>query len=111
MAWSNKDLLESKKKRHMQWKQGQIPREEYRDSARPCRDGIRKAKAQLGLELVVGAKKDERDFYRYINQKRRHSAPLLSNTGKLVTMDKEKAEALNNVFARVFTGNCSSHIL
>ncbi|PKU45464.1 rna-directed dna polymerase from mobile element jockey-like [Limosa lapponica baueri] len=35
--------------------------------------------------------------------------PLMSKTGKLVTMDKEEAEVLNNVFVSVFTGNLSSH--
>ena len=33
----------------------------------------------------------------------------MSNRGRLVTMDKEKAEVLNNCFALVFTGNCSSY--
>ena len=35
---------------------------------------------------------------------RKHT-PLMNRTGKLVTMDEEKAEELNNFFASVFTGN------
>lgn len=41
--------LESKKKMHMRWKQGQVICEEYRDAARLFRDGVRKAKAYLEL--------------------------------------------------------------
>jgi len=41
---------------HRQWKQGQVPWEEYKDAARLCRDGVRKAKAQLELNLARDAK-------------------------------------------------------
>ena len=54
---------------HRQWKQGQVPWEVYRDAARLCRDEVRKAKAQLELDLARGAKKNKKGFYRYINQK------------------------------------------
>jgi len=50
LAGLNKDLVikqESKKKMYRQWKQRQLPWEEYRDAARLFRDGIRKAKSQL----------------------------------------------------------------
>lgn len=36
-----------------------------------CRDGIRKAKAQLKLNLVRDAKNDKMSFDRYISQKRK----------------------------------------
>ena len=35
--------------------------------------------------------------------------PLSKETGDLITQDMEKAEALNDFFASVFTGKCSSH--
>lgn len=33
----------------------------------------------------------------------------MSNISKLITTDEEKAKVLNNIFASVFTGNCSSY--
>jgi len=39
---------------------------------------------------------------------RRHTS-LVCSTGRMVTMDKEKAEVLNGVFASVLAVSCSSH--
>ena len=61
--------LKSEKKMHRQWKQGQVPWEEHKEAARLCRDGVRKAKAQL--ELAKDAKKNKKDFYRHLNQKKK----------------------------------------
>jgi len=77
-----------------------------------CRDGVRKAKAQLELNLARDAKNNKKGFYRYVSRKKmvKESVPLLmSETGKLSTADEEKAEVLNNFFASVFTGNLSPH--
>ncbi|KAK4806903.1 LOW QUALITY PROTEIN: hypothetical protein QYF61_012624 [Mycteria americana] len=73
-AWLSKDLLvklKCKKEMHRQWKQGHVSWEEYRDSAWMCRDGIRKAKAQLELNLARDVKNNKKGFYRYIGQKRK----------------------------------------
>ncbi|KFQ06524.1 hypothetical protein N330_02323, partial [Leptosomus discolor] len=103
--------LKGKKEMHRQWKQGRVSSEEYRDAAQLYRDGVRKAKAQLELNLARDAKNNKKGFYRYVNQKRKVKEsvpPLMSKTGKLVTTD-EKTEVLNYFFASVFTGNLASH--
>ncbi|KFW04519.1 hypothetical protein N327_07886, partial [Fulmarus glacialis] len=108
-AWLSRDLLvklKGKKEMHRQWKQGQVSWEEYRDAARLCRDGVRKAKARLKLNLVKDAKNNKKGFYGYVSQKRKVKesiSPPMSKTGKLVTTDEEKAEVLNNFFASAST--------
>ncbi|KFQ75511.1 hypothetical protein N337_12410, partial [Phoenicopterus ruber ruber] len=113
-AWLSRDLLvkiKGKREMHRQWKQGQVSWEEYRDAAQLCRDGVRKAKAWLALNLARDAK-NNKGFYRYVSQKRKVKEsipPLKSRTGKLVSTDEEKAEVLNNFFASVLTSNLSSN--
>lgn len=66
---------------------------------------IRKAKAQMELNLSRNAKDIKKGFYRYIGDKkksRENMGPLLNEMGDLVTQDMEKAGELNAAFASVF---------
>jgi len=110
-AWLSQDLLvkqKGKKEMHRQWKQGQVTWKEHRSSDQLCRDGVRKAKAQLELNLTRDAKNNQ-SFYRCVRQKNKVKESLMNMTSKVVTTDKKKAEVLHNVFASVFTTNLSSH--
>ena len=72
-----------------------------KEVAKLCKDGVRKAKAQLGLNLAKDAKKNKKGFYRYFNQKgevQQCVPTLVSDTGRLVTTDKETVGVLNNFF-------------
>ena len=75
-----------------------------------CRDGVRKAKAQLEVNLARCAKDNKKGFYRYVSQKGRIKGGVpfpMNKTRKQETTDEEKAEVLNNIFASVFMGNLS----
>jgi len=41
-------------------------------------DGVKKAKAQLELNLASDAKKNKKGFYRYLNQKRKDQEGISS---------------------------------
>ena len=56
--------LKSKRELYRQWKQGQVSWEEYRDTAWLCRDGVRRAKAWLRLNLAKDPKNNKKGFYR-----------------------------------------------
>ncbi|KFQ61370.1 hypothetical protein N334_04214, partial [Pelecanus crispus] len=109
-AWLSQDMLvklKSKRELPRQWKQGQVSWDEYREAARLCREGVRKAKVQLELNLARDVKNNKKGFYRYVNQKRKVKEsvpPLMNKNGDLVSTDKGKAEVLNNFFSSVFSG-------
>ncbi|KAK4815066.1 hypothetical protein QYF61_015350 [Mycteria americana] len=89
------------------------------DAAWMCRDGIRKAKAQLEFNLAKDLKNNRKSFYRCVGQKRKmkenahptppHPTPI-NKAGEIVATIMEKAEVLSNFFASVFSGNLSSHM-
>ena len=69
-----------------------------------CKEKIRKAKAQLELNLATKVKDNNKYFYKYINCKRRareNLHPLLDAKGNFMTKDQDKAEELNAFVASV----------
>jgi len=102
-----------KKGKYRQWKQGRITWEEYRDAVWTCRDGIRKAKAQMELNSARNVENNKREIYRHTGQKRQAKEsvpPLLNEREKLATVVMEEAEVLGVFFASVITGSQDSHI-
>ena len=70
------------------WKQGCVSWEEYRAIVRVCRDRIRKAKAQMELNLVRDATDNKKGFYRYIGRRRRAKQsvpPLMKGNEELAS--------------------------
>ncbi|KAK4831147.1 hypothetical protein QYF61_015450 [Mycteria americana] len=73
-TWLNRELwLELRKKRRVYnlWKKGQASQEDYKGVARLGREKIRRAKAELELNLATAVKDNKKHFFKYISSKRR----------------------------------------
>lgn len=71
---------------------------------------MKKSKIQLELNSARDLKDSKKDFFRYINSKRKtreNVGPLLNEVGVLVTEDTGKAGLLNVFFESVFTAKAS----
>lgn len=76
---------------YKKWKQGCVSWEEYR-AVPVCRDGIRKTKVRMDLNLVRDVKDNKKGFYRYIDRRRQAKEsvpPLLKGNGDLASSDIE----------------------
>ncbi|KAK4828821.1 hypothetical protein QYF61_000878 [Mycteria americana] len=114
-AWLTRELwLELRRKRRVYdlWKKGQATQEDYKGVARLRGEKMRRAKAELELNLAAAVKDNKKHFFKYISSKRRakeNLQPLVDRGGNTVTKDEEKAEVLNAFFASLFNSrdNCS----
>ena len=62
---------EKKKRIFLLWKKGQEIQGEYKEVVRICKEIIRRAKAELELNLTIGVKENKKLFYKYINSRRK----------------------------------------
>lgn len=91
-------------------KKGLLTHEKYKDVVRLCRQKVKKAKAQMELNLPTAIKDNKKFFFKYISNNRRAKEnlhPLLHTRGNLVTEDEEMAEEHNTTFTSVFNSHTS----
>ena len=70
---------------------------------------IRRAKAQLELNLATIVRDNKKCFYKYVNKKKakENIYPSMDTEGNIATRDEEKAEVLNAFFASVLNSETS----
>jgi len=81
--------------------------EEYWDAGQLCRDGIRKDKVQMQLNLKREVKNSQKGFYKYIGQQRqaKKSIPFLINEKEKLASTDTEVEVPNKFFTSVITGS------
>ncbi|KAK4816761.1 hypothetical protein QYF61_022759 [Mycteria americana] len=93
-AWLTRELwlgLRKKRRVYNLWKKGRATQEDYKGVARLCREKIRRAKAELQLNLAAAVKDNKKHFFKYISSKRRakeNLQPLVDGGGNTVTKDE-----------------------
>lgn len=75
----------------MTFGKGQAAPEEYKDIITSCRDGIRKVKAQLKINLATAVKDNKKCFYKNINNKRRKPPSFIRHGGTLPPRMRKRA--------------------
>lgn len=63
--------LRYKREVDKRWQQGQVTQEDYSVAVQSCRDGVRKAKVHLELNLARNVKDNREVLYKYMNSKRK----------------------------------------
>lgn len=111
-AWQKTSMSEhgaSEKEIYRWWKQGQATWKGYKDIAHSCRNGAKKAKAQVEPTLAKEVKGSTKGFFKYVVGRRKvrdgvgHGVGLLlSGAGDLVTRAKKKAKVISPFFPLSF---------
>ena len=60
--------LQEKKRIYLLWKKGRATWKEYKELVKMCREKIKKAKAQLELNLAAGGKKEQETLLQVYQQ-------------------------------------------
>lgn len=108
-GWMTKKLLTKLKGKHTKWKQGQATQEGHRDIDREFRDGVRKTKVYLDLNLTRHVK----SFYKYVSSERKvreNMGLMLNEVWVLVTKGMERSRCSMSsspqpLSVRLATGN------
>lgn len=100
-----------KKEAHRGWNQGWITWEEYRDIVQSSRVVVKKAKAQMELNLLMDVEDNKKDFCKYVGDKKKwhveNGGPLLNQRvwSHRVWLKYWKPSLLQSLLARLCFGN------